>query len=76
MVHGRTRKRKAERHVDGMTETRRLEHGQALVVIHRDHDVVMANVVGDEQRIGGQRTDDAAQSVGTRVGNGRPACGC
>ena len=71
VIDRRARKRQAERHVDALPEARRLQHGQSLVVIHRDDRVVVADVLGHEERVGGQRAGDAAPAVGARVGDRR-----
>src|SRR5260221_13317572 len=45
----------AERDVDAAAEARILQHRQALVVIHRQHAVGLAQALGHEQRIRGDR---------------------
>ena len=55
VVDRRADERQPERHVDALAEARGLEHGQALVVVHRDDRVEAARDPGHEHRVGGQR---------------------
>ena len=62
MVDRRAHDRQAERHVDARAEARVLQHRQALIVIHREHRVGVAQAVRMKQRIGRQRTDHVVTS--------------
>ena len=59
--------RQPERHVDARAEARVLEHGQALVVVHREHRIGFAQALGIEKRVGGQRPDDVVARGAQRV---------
>ena len=47
-----------ERHVHRVAEARVLEHRQSLVVVHREHHVVVRQRARHEHRIGGHRAVD------------------
>ena len=55
VIHGRTDDRQAERHVDDLAERERLERGQPLIVIHREHEVGVRERVRRERRVGRHR---------------------
>jgi hypothetical protein len=55
MIDGGAHDRQTERHVDRVAESRVLEHGQPLVVVHREHDIVVRQMARHEHRIRGQR---------------------
>src|SRR3989441_5377960 len=55
VVDGRADERQAERDVHAAAEARVLQHRQSLVVIHGEHAIGLAQPLGHEQRIGGER---------------------
>ena len=72
VVDRRARERQAERHVDAVAEARRLEHRQALVVVHRDDRVVVARVLRHEHGVGRQRPVRTSRCRRARdLGDGR-----
>ncbi len=52
VVDGRAHDRQPERHVHDLAERQRLQHRQALVVIHRDDDVAALERLRRERRVG------------------------
>ena len=55
VIDGGTDEGESERDVDGVTEANVFEHGEALIVVHREYRVSMLEVPGSEQGVGGQR---------------------
>jgi len=56
MVDGGADDRQAERHIDGRAEAFVFQHGQALVVVHRQHCVAVLQILGGKQSVGWQWT--------------------
>ena len=69
MVDGSSDERQPERDVHATAEARVLQHRQSLVVIHGEHAIGLAQPLGHEQRIGGNRplgVDAAGDRSGDR----------
>ena len=56
MIDRGAQDRKPEGHVDAVAEARVLQHGEPLIVVHRDHAIEFARFSGNEDRIGRKRT--------------------
>src|SRR2546422_8083894 len=56
VVDGSSDERQAEGDVHAAAEARVLQHRQSLVVIHGEHAIGLAQPLGHEQRVGGDRT--------------------
>ena len=69
MVHGGANDRESEREIYGGPETGKLDHGQALVVIHGEYDVGRAGS-RRESGIGWQRADNVHPGVAALVDDG------